>query len=114
MDHLERPEDTARREAEEEAGLPLGRLERVAGYYSSPGLSKEYITCFVGEADLQQAGGQFGKKVEDEDIRATVLSLDEALSRLFDGKILVGHAYIAILALSHRREAIKRKWLKGK
>jgi nudix-type nucleoside diphosphatase (YffH/AdpP family) len=113
MDRLERPEDTARREAEEEAGVPLGRLEKVAGYYSSPGLSKEYITCFVGEADLQLAGGQFGERLEDEDIRATVVSLDEALSRLFDGKILVGHAYIAILALSHQREEIKRKWLKG-
>ena len=30
------PEETVRREAEEEAGVRLGRLERVAGYYSSP------------------------------------------------------------------------------
>ena len=51
-DRPEPPEATARREAREEAGLELGRLERIAGYYPSPGIAAEYITAFVAEADL--------------------------------------------------------------
>ena len=47
-DRPEPPEATARREAREEAGLELGRLERIAGYYPSPGIAAEYITAFVG------------------------------------------------------------------
>ena len=51
-DRAEPPEETARREAREEAGLDIGRVERIAAFYPSPGIMSEYITAFVGEADL--------------------------------------------------------------
>ncbi len=55
-DGLEPPEATARREAREEAGIELGRLERIAAYYPAPGVASEFITAFVGEADLGGRG----------------------------------------------------------
>ena len=51
-DESEPPEATARREAREEANLELGRIERIAAFYPSPGIVAEHITAFVAEADL--------------------------------------------------------------
>ena len=86
-DALEPPEATARREAREEAGLELGRLERIAAYYPSPGIVAEYITAFVGEADLGGAGGVHGLPEEHEDIRALVVPLEAALAAVATGEI---------------------------
>jgi ADP-ribose pyrophosphatase len=52
IDPGEAPEDAARREAVEEAGLMLGRLEPVAEYYPSPGAMTEYIYSYVALCDL--------------------------------------------------------------
>ena len=52
IDPGESPEDCARREAVEEAGLSLGRLEKVGEYYPSPGTLTEYIYFYVGLCDL--------------------------------------------------------------
>ncbi len=73
-------ETAARREAREEAGIALGRVETVAAYYATPGYAAEQITSLVGEADLGGAGGLFGLAHENEDIRAFIVPLDEALA----------------------------------
>ena len=85
-DRIEPPEATARREAREEAGLELGRLERIAGYYPSPGTMAEFITAFVGEADLGGAGGTHGLAEEHEDIRALVVPLEVGDGRARRGR----------------------------
>lgn len=47
IDAGEAPEDVARREAKEEAGLTLDRpLERIGRFYSSPGAMSETLTLF--------------------------------------------------------------------
>ncbi|TMK84142.1 MAG: NUDIX hydrolase, partial [Actinobacteria bacterium] len=38
----EPPEETARRELEEEVGVRAGRVEKLAEFYNSPGFSDEY------------------------------------------------------------------------
>src|SRR3982750_1158864 len=56
----EDPEETAIREAMEECGVRLGRLEAVGSPYSSPGVSSERIDLFLaafGAADRTGAGG---------------------------------------------------------
>ena len=55
-DRNEPTEATARREAREEAGIELGRIERIAEFYPSPAIMSEFITAFVGEADLRRGG----------------------------------------------------------
>ena len=43
----EAAEDGARRELEEETGYRAGRLERLGGFYSSPGFCTEFLHAFL-------------------------------------------------------------------
>jgi len=84
IDPGETPEQAALREAEEEAGLTIRRLEKVGEAYSSSGSSMEYCHLFVGLADLEAAGGVGGLETEGEDIRSAVIPFAE-LMRGIDG-----------------------------
>lgn len=103
-------EPCARREALEEAGLHLGRLEQVAAYYSTPGFAAEHITAYVGEADLPALEGTFGEGSEDEDIRAFTVSLDEALAAAQSGEISNGPALLSLLWLQANRGRLAQAW----
>lgn len=84
----ETPEDVARRETMEEAGLALtGPLLRIHQYLPSPGGSDEQIHLFATKADLREVGGIHGLASEHEDIRALVVPLSDAWAWLDDGKI---------------------------
>ena len=109
-DGLEAPEETARREAREEAGLRLGRLERIAGYYSTPGIAAEFITGFVGEADLGEAGGVHGLAVEDEDIRALVVPVERALAAVASGEVNNAPLLISLYWLDRHRARLTAAW----
>ncbi len=43
----ETPEETARREMQEETGYVPGKLERLGGFYSAPGYASEYLHLFL-------------------------------------------------------------------
>jgi ADP-ribose pyrophosphatase len=109
-DRLEPVELTARREALEEAGLTLGRLERAAAYYTSPGVAAEFITAFVGEADLSGAGGVFGLAEEGEDIRALVVPFDEALSAIETGEINNAPLMLTLMWIAQHRARLEAAW----
>lgn len=104
IDPGESPEDCARREAVEEAGLDLGRLEKVGEYYPSPGAVSEYLYSYVAICDLPDAVvGVFGEASEAEDIRGMILSLDELTAALARGEIT--NAPLMLTALWLQREA---------
>ena len=105
------PEACARREAMEEAGLDLGRMEQIAAYYSSPGIIAEHITSFVGEARLESAGGLYGAANENEDIRAFTCPLDEALDAVASGEIDNAPAILSLLWLSRNRRRLAAEWV---
>lgn len=109
-DRLEPPEETARREAREEAGVELGRLERIAGYYASPGISAEFITAFIGEADLETAGGVHGVASEDEDIRVLVLPLVEAVAAMRSGEVNNSPLLVSLLWLELHHARLAADW----
>ncbi len=84
VDPGEVPEQTARREAREEAGLDLGALHAVSQSYASPGNSTEFFYIYIGIADLpDSAEGVGGLEAEAEDIRSRIISFD-ALMALCD------------------------------
>lgn len=87
IDKDEQPEEVARREAVEEAGLELAELWPLTQYYPSPGGSDERVHLYVGRCDSRGAGGVHGLEEEGEDIRVLVWSLEEALAALDDGRI---------------------------
>lgn len=109
-DPLETPEATLRREAREEAGLTLGRIERIGAYYASIGLLSEHITAFVGEADLSGVEGRFGLASEEEDIRTMVVPLRDALEAVANGEVNNAPPIIALLWLEKHAPRLRAAW----
>lgn len=98
IDGGETPEQAARREAVEEAGLTLGALLEGPRYYPSPAAKAEYIYSFVGIADLpDEAAGVGGLASEAEDIRSHVIPFDRLMTLVASGE--VDNAPLLILAL---------------
>lgn len=108
IDPGESPEATVRREAQEEAGLTLGTLHRVQGYYPSPGALAEYITSFIGLADLpDDAAGLGGLESEHEDIRAHVVTFERCLELLRTGEIDNAPLAMSVMWLALNRDRLR-------
>ncbi|MDE0970052.1 MAG: NUDIX domain-containing protein [Octadecabacter sp.] len=74
IDSGEGPEDAARREALEEAGIIITDLKCVSAAYPSPGSTTEYFFIYIGMADLPDgAAGAGGKLSESEDILSHIM-----------------------------------------
>jgi nudix-type nucleoside diphosphatase (YffH/AdpP family) len=98
IDGGETPQEAARREAEEEAGLKLRDLIAGPRYYPSPAAKAEYIYSFVGIADLPDGTeGIGGLATEAEDIRSHLIGF-EALMRLI-GSGEIDNAPLMLIAL---------------
>jgi nudix-type nucleoside diphosphatase (YffH/AdpP family) len=108
IDGGETPEEAARREAREEAGLEVGALLAAGDYYPSPAAKGEYIYSFVGLADLpDDAAGLGGLPGEGEDIRAHVIPFARLMELVATGE--VNNAPLVILAywLDRNRAALR-------
>lgn len=103
-------EEVARREALEEAGVTLGVMEKVMTFLPSPGGSDESFTLFVASADLASAGGIHGLPEEGEDIRVNVMSLNQALSALQQGRINNAPCIIALQWLALNKPRLQARW----
>lgn len=106
----EHSEDVARREAEEEAGLSFSRLEKICNYLVSPGGTTEMVYLYCGMTSTESAGGLYGLEDEHEDIRAHVVSADEAITMVKDGRINNAAAIIALQWLQLNRPALRTRW----
>jgi len=98
------PEECARREAMEEAGVRLGALEPVAGLWASPGPSTEYLTLFLAaysEADKIEAGG--GLASEHEHLTVVEIPLIELWRRAQAGELPDMASLCLVLTLKLRR-----------
>ncbi len=88
VDPFETPEDAARREAAEEAGLTLTDLMPVANYYPSPAAKSEFLYSYVALTDLPDGcAGVFGVADEVEDIRGHLISFDRLMDLVVSGEI---------------------------
>lgn len=110
----ESPEDVARREALEEAGVTIDQLEKVMDFLPSPGGSDELFTLFVGRADLGLAGGIHGLPEEGEDIRVNVMSVNQALAALQRGRINNAACLIALQWLALNKPRLQGRWKKSR
>jgi len=111
IDKDEQPEEVARREAIEEAGLTLGALWPISAYYPSPGGSDERVHLFVGRCDSGSAGGVHGLAEEGEDIRVHVWPLEDALQAVRDGQIDNAASIIALQWLALNRAEVRGLWV---
>lgn len=106
----ESAEDLIRREAVEEGGLTLGAMETVAQYMPSPGGTDERLHVFVGQADLEGAGGIFGCPEEGEDIRALTVPVEEIPALLESGLVDNAASLIALQWLLLHRAELDARW----
>ena len=108
VDPGETPEEAARREAEEEAGLTLRWLERAGGVYSSTGCSAEFLNLFIGVTDLPdipEGGG--GVAGEGEDLRSRLLSYEELMQGVDAGMYRDMPLVTTALWLSRHRDRLR-------
>ncbi|SBS28536.1 ADP-ribose pyrophosphatase [Marinomonas spartinae] len=82
----ESDEDVARREAQEEAGVTIERLEYMFKFVPSPSGLVEYIRMYAGEFDASKVNPDetHGLDSENEDIKLHLMSADEAIALLDD------------------------------
>jgi ADP-ribose pyrophosphatase len=112
IDKDESPENVVRREAVEEAGLDVNRVERMTAYYPSSGGCNEMIDVFIGEVDSSKAGGVHGLDEEDEDIKVHIMSREEAYALVKNGTIENGASIIALQWLELNKDELKDRWQK--
>ncbi|WP_296253742.1 NUDIX domain-containing protein [Pseudomonas sp. UBA4194] len=110
IDKDEAPEEVARREAVEEAGLDVQALWPITKYFPSPGGSDEYVHLYLGRCSSEGAGGLHGLEEEGEDIRVKVWAFDDALQAVRDGRIINAAAIIAIQWLALNRDEVRGLW----
>ncbi|MBS8225972.1 NUDIX domain-containing protein [Vannielia litorea] len=108
VDPGETPEDCARREAQEEAGLELHRLIPIGGYYPSPGAKSEFLHGFIGLAELPDGvAGLGGAEDEGEDIRAHIVGFEAAMALVESGEANIGTTLISLLKLAGLRDGLR-------
>ncbi len=110
IDRDESAEEVIRREAEEEAGITVGRVASVTSYYPSSGGCSEKLDVFVGEVDASKAHGIHGLDFEDEDIRVHVLSREQAYQWVKDGIFENGASIIALQWLQLNHQELRSQW----
>lgn len=108
IDPGETPEAAARREAVEEAGIELGVMLAVHGYYPSPGAKTEYLYTYVALCDLGDSrmrhGGLPG---EGEDIRGHVIGFDGLMALVDSGEVNNGPLIALALWLQRERPRLR-------
>lgn len=103
-------EDVCRREAQEEAGVEVGRCKPVLSYLASPGGTSERLSIMVGEVDARTAEGIHGLEEEHEDIRVHVVSREQAYRWVEAGAIDNAASVIALQWLALHHESLRKEW----
>ena len=103
-------EEVARRETTEETGCVATDLVAIGDYLPSPGGCSERVSLFCARVDSRTAGGVHGLAHEHEDIRTVVMSADEVIARLDQGRLDNSAIIIAVAWLARHRERLRAKW----
>ncbi len=93
----EPPEVTARRELEEETGFLAGHIEPVLSFFVAPGILDERMHLYVA---TQLTSGP-PRREPGEDIENLVVTRDEALAMVADGRIRDAKTIIGLLYWVH-------------
>tara|TARA_B100002003_G_C14018413_1_gene491193 strand:+ start:124 stop:375 length:252 start_codon:yes stop_codon:yes gene_type:complete len=78
--------------------------------YTSPGILSECISIYAACTDATLASGVHGLAAEGEDIKVIVMSFDEVMAALADGRINAAPAIVAIQWLALHRDEVRQRW----
>jgi ADP-ribose pyrophosphatase len=104
---IEDPLPAAHRELEEETGYRAASMERIAGFWSAPGFSTEYLTLYLA-TDLRPADENRLSPDEDENLKLSRLPWRDAVAAVEGGVIEDAKSIAGILLLARRLEARDR------
>lgn len=108
IDGGESPEDAARREALEEAGVTIDRLVPASANYPSPGANSEFFYLYIAlcalDVDMQ---GAAGLDEEQEDIRSHVVSFERLMELVSSGEANCGPLVLLALWLAQNRSRLR-------
>jgi ADP-ribose pyrophosphatase len=105
IDPGESPEESARRELQEESGLTISAIDHICTFYTSPGGSSEQIFLYYAEVSGEFAKyNKMGGLVKDgEDISSFEITLEDALQKIKTGEISDAKTIIGIYWLESQR-----------
>jgi ADP-ribose pyrophosphatase len=109
-DNGELPMNTVRREAMEEAGCQIDKLEKICSYNVSPGCVREPVSVFCGCVDSRSVLTVGGTASEHEETEVFVMPFDEFQSDLLCGKFTYALTIIAAQWLILNRDRLREKW----
>lgn len=90
VDAGEFPQDAARRELAEEAGISIAELVQMFNFYPSPGGTTEHFYCYLGVCDLSYVQQFGGMPHEAEDLRLHSIDRTDALNLIETGELSAG------------------------
>ncbi len=86
IEHNENPEETIRREIEEEIGYRANRWRSLGKFALAPGYSDEYIYAYLAE-DLEQIETP-PEQDEDEDMETVLMTPEDLEQAILDGEAI--------------------------
>ena len=113
VDDGESPLATALRELQEESGIDAknGRVEEIASYWNSPGMSTEKLHLFCIEVDATQYSEFSGLDEEHESIKVSVVPSDQFIAILDAGGFDNGGMLVSGLWFARHRDRLRRQWV---
>lgn len=95
IDEGESPEQAAKRELQEEAGIEAETLVALCQFLTTPGLTNEVVHIFVAEVDARNLASKAGRADETEETFPFLVSLEEAFkaaqtNRINNGIVMLG------------------------
>lgn len=106
----ETAEQMVRREAQEEAGQALLRVEHALDFLLSPASCDEKFSLYIAHADLSRAGGVHGLASEGEDIQVHVMRLEQAWQAVLHGRVNNAPAILALQYLRSEKSRLLKQW----
>lgn len=108
VDAGESYEDTAYREAREEAHVELSALHKVAGYYPSPGGVAQYLVSYIGITSLEDDRNTVGGlDSEGENIRNLLVPCDQLVGMLNSGELVNAPMILSVQWLMLNRDRLR-------
>lgn len=91
----ERPETTAGRELEEEAGVRAGKIEHLATVANTPGFCDELTELYLATGLSEATAARHGH--EEEGIEVVEVALDEVDAMVADGRLVDAQTILGLL-----------------